>query len=79
MKTKYIIDEINGFLIFPEYIQHDMAAKILTCHGYEILGAGFVDLSGGVVTCYGESISLGIKSRGQEDAEILARKLKLEC
>ena len=77
MKLKYIIDEMSGFSIFAEYVQHDMAARPFQSHS-DIVGAGFVSFTDGAVVCYGESISLNIKSRGFVDSTIIAEKLDLK-
>jgi hypothetical protein len=45
--------------------------------GDKVIAAGFISVSdGGEVNCFGESVSLKIKSRGDSDAEIIGRKLK---
>lgn len=80
-KTKYIVGKfkksnILGCLIFHEVINHsDMATNFNT-----VLGAGFCFIENGEdrpdVKVYGESISLGVKSR-EEDVAILKRALGL--
>lgn len=71
MKLKYIVDEANGFSIFPGYIFHDDIARQHTAKGFGIIGAGFIDISCGEVHCYGKSTSLNIVSRGEEDAKVI--------
>lgn len=77
MKLKYIIDDIDGFAVFSEFVQHDRVAIPFQSYN-QIVGAGFVSFVDGTVTCYGESISLRIKSRGYTDSEILAKKMDLK-
>lgn len=76
---KYIIDELNMFVIFPNHINHDDMAR-LHCKpiGCSIVGAGFIEIFDGIVSCYGESVSLRIKSRGHIDSEIIAYALDLK-
>lgn len=74
MKLKYIIDQLDGFMIFAPYVNHDDAARQLSKLGGEIVGAGFCDLVDGVIQCWGESNSLRIKSRGIIDAKIIAER-----
>lgn len=61
----------NVFVIFDKATSHDDMASRLSCK--EILGAGFVGFSLDGARCYGESVSLEIKSRGQKDNEIINR------
>lgn len=80
MKLKYIIDELGGFSIFTEYGNHDDVARGFTMKSFtEIVAAGFIEIMDGEVTCYGESISLKIKSRGEFDAEIITQHLNLKA
>ena len=60
------------FVIFDKITNHDDMASRLS---YEkILGAGFVGFADDVgACCYGKSVSLKIKSRGQEDNKIINR------
>lgn len=78
MKLKYIIDDLDGFAIFVDYVQHDMVAKPFLSHTGPIVGAGFIEIMDGEVFCYGESVSLRVKSRGVVDAAIIAHKLDLK-
>jgi hypothetical protein len=78
MRTKYIIANIDGLptpFIFPETFIHADLAKGVGRR--PILGAGFVSLLDGKLTCYGESISLNVKSRGDIDSKILNSMLFL--
>ena len=69
MPNKYVctkIDKLETILIFPDYVGHDEYVRMISKHKEEILGAGFISISDNEehTKCYGESISLGIKSRG---------------
>ena len=59
MDIKYInttVDGMPGLVLFPGYMNHREVAA-----GREVSGAGFVNLA--ERRCYGESVSLGIKSQ----------------
>lgn len=71
---KYVIFESKGGLynpvVFPDHIAHSQI-KIEDC---SVFSAGFLELSTfGVKRCYGESISLNVKSKGNDDEEIIQR------
>jgi hypothetical protein len=78
-RAKYVIVE-GSAIVFSAAIQHkDMVGYNEKCEG-----AGFVyftmikDSFGDDIIaakCYGESISLGIKSRGEEDSAIVTRQI----
>lgn len=76
MTGKYIIFGDSGFpeaVAFSETIVHkDIANGLGAKH---IIGAGFFMMIDGRFHCYGESISLDVKSRGVLDSEILNRDL----
>lgn len=56
---------MRGLLLFPEYLRHsDVAA------GRPVQSAGFVDLDS--LTCYGESVSLGVQSCPMDTARLRA-------
>ena len=79
MKLKYVLDETGAHMIFPGYVEHDTAARLMTSRtGCEIVGAGFIDLMDGEVVCTGHSQSLRKPSRGWEDAEMIANRLGLK-
>ena len=78
-KAKYVI--VGGSaIVFSAAIQHsEMVGYNQKCEG-----AGFVtfssrmdedDNSVAVADCYGESISLNIKSRGEEDSKLINRQI----
>lgn len=77
-KLKYIVDAIGGFAIFPPYVNHDTVGALMSKAGIPPVGAGFIDIFDGEVQCYGESVSLRIKSRGEEDSKEIAKKLDLK-
>jgi hypothetical protein len=74
MKAKYIITQDNQAIVFAPEIEHSHFKH------FHPIAAGFVkinpclpDENGNEVqcNCSGESESLGIKSRGEEDEEII--------
>ena len=78
MKMKYLIldDGYETPILFPEYKKHDDMSRKLG----KAISAGFVSFGprpeGEVgATCYGESVSLKIKSR-PEDSGLISRLLK---
>lgn len=75
MKAKYIVVTLAGLeqpFVFSELTTHADVARALNC---EVVGAGFCYIketpNGSRYECYGESISLRIKSRGTADSDIL--------
>ena len=75
LKQKYIITEDNKIIVFSELFQHSEFKK------FNPISAGFISF--GVnkqgnpsCTCYGESVSLGLKSR-EEDTVIAKRQLNM--
>ena len=74
-KMKYVIIDIGLDdipIIFPDSISHN---TMTNCLGYIAISAGFVAWSDSGIRCWGNSHSLGIKSRPQQDAEIISFKL----
>lgn len=72
---KYIIvdDGLNEKpIIFSNLDQHNDIAYRLS---WKPVSAGFVTMVNGQAECYGESISLNIKSRPEEDSKIINRFL----
>jgi len=68
MKVKYVVINYHGddtMIIFPGYIQHATMAKI----GCVIISAGFVNMK--TKACYGESVSLKVKSDPELDNILL--------
>jgi hypothetical protein len=75
---KYITQKNGDFVIFPDTMTHSVVAHELRLTKEHIAGAGFIRFGCGdhqeleiLVDCYGESVSLGVKSRGKEDARII--------
>ena len=77
VRMKYVTfsSGIKEFIIpFPEYITHSELAESVERLSDGILkpiSAGFI----GNGRCYGDSISLNMDSRGQDDTELLIRLL----
>jgi hypothetical protein len=76
-KVKYISYTEHGanrLVIFQSIVSHDLFAGKMGISKNRILGAGFVAISGtdslSTCHCYGESVSLDVKSR-REDTDIL--------
>lgn len=73
LKSKYVIIKKGSFslpFVFSELINHADVARALDTGG-GVVGAGFCHIDkNGQYVCYGESISLRIKS-GPGDAAIL--------
>lgn len=77
---KYIITNEGPVMFSSAMVHADVARGI----GRDVLGAGFAqfyvdgdqeDDDTISVRCYGESLSLGVKSRGEEDAAIIRRTM----
>ena len=76
LKTKYVITKGGEIIIFPELLQHSEFKR------FEPTSAGFISF--GVngqgnpsCSCYGESVSLGIKSNPEKDTELARRQLNM--
>jgi hypothetical protein len=76
LKTKYIITKDKEIIVFPELLQHSEFRR------FEPISAGFISF--GVnkqgnpsCSCYGESVSLGLKSNPDEDTMIAKRQLNM--
>jgi|688.fasta_scaffold03804_54 hypothetical protein len=76
LKTKYIITKDKEIIVFPELLQHSEFKH------FQPISAGFISF--GVnkqgnpsCSCYGESISLGLKSNPEEDTVIAKRQLNM--
>ena len=88
-KSKYIVidTDMGGMLpvVFSEIMSHaNVAAAIKHVGGGEVVGAGFCHIANTLndrdliephYVCYGESTSLGIKSRQEDDAKVLNKML----
>ncbi len=76
LKKKYVITRDELIIVFPELIEHRQFSK------FEPVSAGFISFGIGdhgqmTCQCYGESISLGIESRPEEDTSIAMQQLGL--
>lgn len=72
MKGKYIVFGDAGFpqaVAFSETIVHSDMARAMGARN--VLGAGFFAVVNDRFECYGESISLRIMSRPDQDSDIL--------
>lgn len=72
---KYIVLKTGGaemMIVFPEVLVHKEVAGAMSglVKDAEVVGAGFVNPEG---DCFGRSDSLGIKSRGKTDTELLSK------
>lgn len=89
MKFKYIMTEHSGLetpFIFPNWVEHNNVAqgwvgKAISAGEVMFIGTpdnaiGHIVSNKIEVRCSGESIGLKVKSRGQEDAEIIQRMLE---
>lgn len=65
---KYIVWQIDGLpqqlLIFPAADNHSDHKP--THPGVRVLGAGAIQLIGGRMKCFGESLTLGVRSRPED-------------
>lgn len=77
MQQKYVITGAGEAILFPYSIMHIYAAG-LSSGARRPLGAGFCDISNGVVNCFGRSDSLNIDSRGDLDALVISETYGLK-
>jgi hypothetical protein len=75
MKQKYVITKDRVIIVFPELLQHSEFRR------FEPISAGFISFGinkerNPSCSCYGESVSLGLKSL-PEDTEIAKRQLNM--
>lgn len=73
MNAKYVVIRYNltgeTIYVFPEHVTHRIFAQYNAGMGDKIVSAGFVAMENdGLLMCYGESESIGIKSRPEEDS-----------
>jgi len=61
-------------VLFPHEFMHSWVAGQLA--PLEVVSAGFVEMTDGIVRCYGTSSSLRISSRGDMDSELVQRHLR---
>lgn len=78
-RSKYVVIDTGSFvlpIVFSDLATH---ADIARPWRGKVLGAGFCYINEkGRYTCYGESTSLKVHSRGEEDDAILNRYLGIE-
>ena len=79
---KYIVIDNNGMddvILFPPWRKHDEMVLQLSVDVSKVVSAGFVKCDdAGHLYCYGESVSLRVKSR-KEDTDLITRQLNFEC
>ena len=78
IEQKYVVTEDGDYAIFSKATAHADIAKVLSG---KPVGAGFCTIQQKAfsedvdVHCYGESLSLHISSRGEEDKETINRAI----
>lgn len=90
-KVKYItfVSEFgcDDIIVFSFIQKHSHIASVMQMNKEDILGAGFIDIDvndlpygrrGVTATCWGESTSLTVSSRGKEDSDIADTMLNLD-
>jgi len=73
MKMKYVLFDCNVVAIFSDVIQHTS----IQAFGFTPISAGFLYFTEKGIQTFGESLSLGLKSR-PEDGDIIAKILNEE-
>jgi len=76
LKQKYVITSNREIIVFPELLQHSDFKK------FNPISAGFISFGinkegNPSCSCYGESISLGLKSDPEEDTKIAKKQLNM--
>ena len=77
MKPKYIVFDYNGLevpVLFPAIIQHK---ELLLQSTYPIISAGYFSVADGKVIVGGDSLSLNVKCRPEEDADLIQATLNI--
>ncbi len=74
LKTKYVRTKENRIIVFSELNQHSEFKS------FEPVSAGFISIGVGSdgnpdCTCYGESVSLNLKSNEEEDTILAKRQI----
>lgn len=77
LKQKYIVTKNNVIIVFPELLQHS------DFKNFEPISAGFMSIGTKTVdsypeldcSCYGESISLNLKSNPIKDTELAKKQI----
>jgi hypothetical protein len=73
LRQKYVVTSDNVMIVFCELLSHDVFKR------FDPISAGFIVIGATArheptCTCYGESISLGIKSR-EEDTDLADKQI----
>jgi hypothetical protein len=68
MRMKYIISKDDTPVVFSDIQSHQEVASALS---FLVLGAGFCHINNKEFVCYGDSVSLNVKSRGPVDSLII--------
>jgi hypothetical protein len=73
-KQKYIVTKDDVMIVFSDLLEHS------DFRGHNPISAGFLSIGATAkyeptIQCYGESISLGIKSREEEDTALAKRQI----
>ena len=76
LRQKYVITKDGVIIVFPELLQHSEFRR------FEPKSAGFISFGvnkqgNPTCSCFGESISLGLKSNEEEDTFIAQRQLNM--
>jgi hypothetical protein len=74
---KYVITKNKEIIVFPTSLKHSDFEE------FNPISAGFISIGVNednnlTFSCYGESLSLGLKSNPKEDTEIAKRQLYME-
>ena len=76
MPMKFVILQTrNGEtpILFPDTVFHDQVEEAFDHNG--VISAGFISFAAGKLSCHGESESLGIKARGEDDEITIVHKM----
>ena len=74
LKQKYIVTENDVMIVFSELLEHSRFRS------FNPISAGFISIGAEdkykpTIQCYGESVSLDIKSREEEDTMLAKRQI----
>lgn len=77
MRTKYVITKNKEIIVFSELLLHSAFKH------FNPISAGFIAIgvnkdNNPTCSCYGESISLGLKSNPKEDTELAKIQLDMQ-
>lgn len=74
---KYVVHEgalATEIYLFPNFVTHNNFVFNMNFASEDVVSAGFVSPD---LKCYGESVSLKLKSRSEEDTKLLHRMLRI--